>query len=300
MTVRAFFMADPKNNNQVSHLIRLIDDRDEFVRTKVREQLIQIGTDALPFLEIASRTETPNLRVLANEIIRAIHPKQLGEKFRQLVLSARGGDLDLEQGVIFLMEFCYPETEPVKITAPLDKIAEKLGSRLTPDDTPQQVVQQLNQLLFIEEGFSGNDSNYSDPDNSYFNKVLERKTGIPITLSALCLFIAQRLHLPIVGVGLPGHFIVKYASANDPIYFDPFHQGRILQREDCIRLVESTGHQFEEYYLSQTTHRETLVRMMNNLVGAYNQSNELEKSGHLKEYISILLDSPRSFPANSP
>jgi regulator of sirC expression with transglutaminase-like and TPR domain len=293
-------MTLPKDSNQVSHLIRLIDDRDEFVRTKVREQLIEIGEDALPFLEIATRTETPKLRALANEIIRAILPKQLGEKFRQLVLSARGGDLDLEQGVIFLMEFRYPGTGPEKITTHLDRLAQKLGSRLNPEDSPQQVVQQLTQLLFIEEGFAGNDSNYIDPDNSYLNKVLERKTGIPITLSALCLFIARRLHLPIVGVGLPGHYIVKYASATDPIYFDPFHQGCILQKEDCIRLVENVGRQFEEHYLSQATHRETLVRMMNNLVAAYNQTNELEKSRHLKEYIEILLDSPRNFPANSP
>ncbi|MDA0690254.1 MAG: transglutaminase-like domain-containing protein [Nitrospinae bacterium] len=293
-------MTVPNDNNQVSHLIRLIDDRDEFVRTKVREQLIHIGEDALPFLQIATRTENLNLRALASEIIQAILPGQLGEKFRQLVLSARGGDIDLEQGVIFLMQFRYPGTGPEKIPALLDKIAEKLGSRLNPDDSPQQVVQQMTRLLFIEEGFAGNDSSYTDPDNSYFNKVLERKTGIPITLSALCLLIARRLHLPIVGVGLPGHYIVKYASATDPIYFDPFHQGRILQRKDCIRLVESVGHQFEEHHLSQATHRETLVRMMNNLVAAYDQTNELEKSRHLKEYINILLGSPRSFPANSP
>jgi regulator of sirC expression with transglutaminase-like and TPR domain len=289
-----------KDNNQISPLIRLIDDRDEFVRAKVREQLIQIGEDALPFLQIATRTETPALRTLASEIIQAIIPKQLGEKFRQLVLSARGGDIDLEQGVIFLMEFRTPGAGPETITAPLDRMAEKLTSRLNPVDSPWQVVAKLTQLLFIEEGFSGNDSNYTDPDNSYFNKVLERKTGIPITLSVLCLFIARRLHLPVVGVGLPGHYIVKYASASDPVYFDPFHQGRILQREDCIRLVESAGHRFEEHYLSQATHRETLVRMMNNLLAAYNQTSELEKCQHLQNYINILLGSPRSFPANSP
>ena len=292
-------MTAPKNKNQVSHLIRLLDDRDEFVRTKVRDQLIQIGEDALPFLEITAKTENPNLRAIASEIIQALLPRQLGEKFRRLVLSAGGGDLDLEQGVICLVEFGHPGTGPKQITAPLDQMAEKLGSRLNPDDSPQRVVQEMTRFLFNEEGFVGNDSNYLDPDNSYFNKVLERRTGIPITLSALCLFIARRLHLPIVGVGLPGHYIVKYASATDPIYFDPFHQGRILQRQDCIRLVNSVGHQFEEYHLSQATHRETLVRMMNNLMAAYSQTSELEKSRHLEEYINILLNPPQSSSADS-
>ncbi|MCH8312199.1 MAG: transglutaminase family protein [Nitrospinae bacterium] len=293
-------MSVPKDNNQISHLIRLLDDRDEFVRGKVRDQLIQIGEDALPFLEMATRTENPSLRAIAGGIIQAIYPKQLGEKFRQLALSARGSDLNLEKGIILLMEFGHPQSKPEDITVPLDQIAAKLRSRLDPDDAPEQAVQALTRFLFIEQGFAGNESNYLDPDNSYFNKVLQRRTGIPITLSALCLLVAERLNLPIVGVGLPGHYIVKYASLTDPIFFDPFHKGRILQREDCIQLVNSTGFKFEEYHLSQSTHRETLVRMINNLVAAYGQTGKLEKAQQLKEYIGILLNSPQSFSAKSP
>lgn len=284
-------MSVPMDNNRISHLIRLADDRDEFVRDKVRDQLVQIGKDALPFLEIAVKTENPSQRRILNEIIQAILPEQLGEKFRRLVLSACGGDLDLEKGVICLIEFGHPGASPKKITASLDQMAEQLGSRLNPEDSPLQVVQRMTQFLFIEEKFSGNESNYMDPDNSYLNKVLERKTGIPIALSALCLLLARRLHLPIVGVGLPGRYITKYDDA-DPVYFDPFHRGRILSREDCIRLVDDVGRKFEEYHLSQATHRETLVRMINNLMAAYSQINELKKVRQLGEYKKILMDSP--------
>ena len=293
-------MSVPKDINQISHLIRLLDDRDEFVRSKVRDQLIQIGEDALPFLEMATRTENPSLRTIANGVIQAIYPKQLGEKFRQLAFSARGSDLNLETGMILLMEFGHPQSTLEDITLPLDQIAAKLGNRLGPDDTPEQVVQILTRFLFNEQGFAGNDSNYLDPDNSYFNKVLQRKTGIPITLSALCLLVAERLNLPIVGVGLPGHYIVKYASPTNPIFFDPFHKGRILQRENCIQLVNSAGFKFEEHHLSQSTHRETLVRMINNLVAAYDQIGKLEKAQQLKEYIAILLNSPQNFLTKSP
>ena len=91
MPVQAFLvMTVPKDKNQISHLIRLLDDRDEFVRSKVRDQLIQIGEDALPFLEMAARTENPALRAVAGEVIQAIYPKKLGEKFRQPALKARG------------------------------------------------------------------------------------------------------------------------------------------------------------------------------------------------------------------
>lgn len=293
-------MSVPKNDNQISNLIRLLDDRDEFVRNRVRDQLIQIGEDALPFLEMAARTENPTLQVMSTEIIQAIFPKQLGEKFRQLALSARGSDLNLETGIILLMEFGHPHSKPKEIITALDQIAAKLGSRLTPDDSPEQAVQTLTRFLFIEGGFAGNESNYLDPDNSYFNKVLKRRTGLPIALSALCVLVARRLNLPIVGVGLPGHYIVKFASPTHPVFFDPFNKGRILQREDCIQIVNRAGFKFEEHHLSQSSNRETLVRMINNLVAAYSQTGELKKAQQLKEYIGILLNSPSGFSAKSP
>jgi len=292
-------MSIPESNNRISSLIRLLDDRDEFVRNRVRDQLIETGEDALPFLEMAARTENPTLQVMAAKIIQAIFPKQLGGKFRQLVVSARGGELDLETGIILLMEFGHPHSNPEEVTVPLDQIAAKLRDRLGPHDSPKQAVHILTRFLFIEQGFQGNESNYLDPDNSYFNQVLERKTGIPITLSVLCLLVAKRLRLPVVGVGLPGHYIVKYASPTNPVYFDPFHKGRVLEREDCIQIVNRAGFKFEEYHLSQSTHLETLVRIINNLVAAYGQTGEMKKAQQLKEYIGILMNSPQSFSAQS-
>lgn len=293
-------MSVPKDNNQISHLIRLLDDRDEFVRSRVKDQLIQIGEDALPFLEMAERTENPVLQTMARDVIQAIFPAQLGEKFRQLALSARRGDLNLEAGVLLLSEFGHPQCKPEDITLALDEMATKLKSHLSPDDSPEQAVQAFTRFLFNEEGFAGNESNYLDPDNSYFNKVLQRRTGLPIALSALCVLVAKRLNLPIVGVGLPGHYIVKYASPHHTVFFDPFHKGRVLEREDCIQIVNNAGFNFEEHHLSQSTHRETLVRMMNNLVAAYSQAGEMKKSQQLKEYIGILLNSPQSFSTKSP
>jgi regulator of sirC expression with transglutaminase-like and TPR domain len=292
-------MSAPENNNQISNLIRLLDDRDEFVRNRVRDQLIETGEDALPFLEMAARTENPILQGMAADVIRAILPKRLGEKFRQLVLSARGGDLDLEAGIILLMEFGHPYNDPGEVTVRLDQIAAELKNRLASKDSPEQAVQAMTRLLFVEQGFQGNESNYLDPDNSYFNQVLARKTGIPITLSVLCMLVAGRLGLPIVGVGLPGHYIVKYALPTNPIFFDPFHKGRVLQREDCVQIVNRAGLKFEEHHLSQSTHRETLVRMINNLVAAYGQTGEVKKAQQLKEYIKILLSSPQSLSAQS-
>ena len=98
----------------------------------------------------------------------------------------------------------------------------------------------------------------------------------------------QRIGLPIVGVGLPGRYIAKYESLTHPVYFDPFDKGRILSQEDCAGLVEEMGYHFEEHYLGAATSRETLTRMMNNLIITYNKNSESEKAMHLSDFIKAL------------
>ena len=293
-------MSNQKTIGQISYLIQLLTDRDEFVREKVREQLIELGEDALPFLEMAARSEDVTLRNHVERTINAILPKKLGEKFRQLAQKGLNQDVDLETGILLIMEFGYPNSDPKACKEYLDSLANQLEQNLSPDSDPSQVVATLTHLLFQKEHFRGNQKNYLDPDNSYLNKVLKHKTGLPITLSALCVLVANRLGLPIVGVGLPGHYIVKYNLPKNAIYFDPFHQGRLLSHSDCIQIVEQFGQNFEEYFLSQATNKETLIRMMNNLIQVYRSSGEPEKAEALSGYIRILMNpSNNSISENS-
>ena len=110
----------------------------------------------------------------------------------------------------------------------------------------------------------------------------------------------QRLGLPIVGVGLPGRYIAKYDSLTQPIYFDPFDSGRILSQEDCVKLAEKMGYRFEEHYLGASTSRETLARMMNNLIMIYNKNSQLEKANHLANFIKVLGGDFRNNSPNRP
>ena len=96
---------------------------------------------------------------------------------------------------------------------------------------------------------------------------------------------------------MPGHYIVKYSLPLESIYFDPFHQGRLLTKKECVKIVEQFGHHFEEHFLSQSTQRETLVRMLNNLRQVYLNSNETKKAETLTEYIKILLNPSRNQPS---
>ena len=283
-------MKHNKALGQISFLIKLLNDRDEFVRNRVQEQLIDLGEDALPFLEIAVRGGDDDLRIQANAVIQSILPQKLAEKFRQLAQKGLGQDIDLETGMMLIMEFGYPNSDPEEFRQKLDELAQNFADILNPEAEPPEIVAAFTHFLFQQKGFKGNKDDYQNPDNSFLNKVLDNQIGLPITLSAICVLLAKRLHLPIVGVGMPGHYIVKYSLPIEPIYFDPFHQGRLLTKKECIQIVEQFGHSFEEHFLSQATQRETLIRMLNNLIQVYKKSNETKKAETLAEYIKILLN----------
>jgi regulator of sirC expression with transglutaminase-like and TPR domain len=152
-------------------------------------------------------------------------------------------------------------------------------------------VTGLCRYLFHEMGFRGNTQSYYDPRNSYLNQVLERRTGIPITLSAVVMAVAQRAGLSVLGVGLPGHFVVKAAGEGEEILFDPFHGGRLLSREQCEILVEQVmGVPFQATAerLQAVPVGLIAVRMLTNLKGIYLRQEDFPRAVRVIERLRQL------------
>ena len=173
----------------------------------------------------------------------------------------------------------YPDLDPAKYLHRLDWMARNVAQRITSEMDPLEIVARINQYLFEEEGFFGNSEDYYDPRNSFLNEVLDRKTGIPITLSTVYLEIAARLKLPLVGVGLPGHFLVKHPYFD--ILIDPFSKGRILSEQDCReQMKEALGESvpFHRSYLGGVSKRHIIARMLNNLRSVYVNARQFQKA----------------------
>jgi len=173
-------------------------------------------------------------------------------------------------------------------------MAATLAPRLPERTDPLHVISQINRFLFMEEGFCGNTEDYYDPRNSFLNDVLDRKTGIPIMLSTVYLEIAERLRFPLVGVGMPGHYLVRHPYFD--ILIDPFTQGRILAAADCEkRMREVLGDEvpFHESYLKGVNKLHTVTRMLNNLRNVYLNLRQFPKALQITELVLALHpDSP--------
>lgn len=179
-------------------------------------------------------------------------------------------DINLAEAALLIARTEYPDLETAAYLARLEEIASRV--RADSMSPPLGNIQALNRTLFEEENFSGNEEEYDDPGNSYLNLVLERKKGIPITLSLVYMEVARRRSLPVVGVGFPGHFLVKYLTGPDEILIDPYHRGTILSRQDCAdRLKTCFGEESElkPEHLAASTNKQILARMLNNLKGSY-------------------------------
>lgn len=151
--------------------------------------------------------------------------------------------LDVAELALCLARDEYPELDVESSLAELDAMAHE-AKRYVRGDLAARVA-GLCRYLFHDMGFRGNTREYYDPANSYFHLVIERRTGIPITLGAVVMAVGARVGLDVAGVGLPGHFVVKIEEGEQEIIVDPFHGGRVLTHVDCENLVrQATGQEF--------------------------------------------------------
>ena len=191
----------------------------------------------------------------------------------------------------------YPQLEISPYLDMLDKMAEAAAQKLSPSDSPMETTRKINSVLFEDFEFRGATGDYYDPRNSFFNDVLDRRIGIPITLSTVYMEVARRLNFPIVGVGMPGHFIVKYSDRSEEFFLDPFNRGEILTRDDCRnRIYEQYGDavEFHERMLGRVTHRQILWRMLNNLKEIYLKAHAFDKGLAIVDM--ILMVDPEEIP----
>ncbi len=192
-------------------------------------------------------------------------------RFAHLV-GRRESAIDLAEAALLIAEDAYPRLDLDAYLARLDALAEPLRAGWRAYAPLEEHVAALNGHLFGEIGFRGNREDYYDPRNSYLNEVLDRKLGIPITLSVVYMEVARRLGMTVVGIGLPGHFIVQAERDGTSLLLDPFNGGETLSAEDCERLVaESYGTSvaFSEEQLVPVKKRQILTRMLTNLKRTY-------------------------------
>ena len=212
------------------------------------------------------------------------------------LLQGGPGDPGLDVAALQVATVEYPEISPASFVEVLDSYGRELSERVNPTTDGEDFIHTMNEYMFEELGFEGNQDDYYHPANSCLNEVLTKRVGIPISLSVVYMEVARRAGREVHGIGLPGHFIVQYEDAKITAFIDPFHGGRLMFETECYELArEITGLDIssDTNVLKPVSKRQILVRMLNNLRSVYIQRQQPLKA---VEVLSLLIESDPGSP----
>lgn len=184
--------------------------------------------------------------------------------------------VDLARVALEIATDLYPDLIPDEYLARIDAMADRVRERGLPEPLPDR-LQDINEVLFEEEGFTGNTRKYYDPRNSYLNEVLDRKVGIPISLSILYLAVAARTGLTVSGVNLPAHFLLRAGQGKDVVFIDAFSRGALLDTSGCEALLArlaARAVRLDPLILAPASPQVIVGRLLRNLKAIYLQSND--------------------------
>jgi len=204
--------------------------------------------------------------------------------------------IDLGRAALAIAREEYPNLNADAHLSRLDQLAAAVRDRAAGENGPYRLLACLNYVLFTREGYRGNRDDYYDPKNSFLNDVIERRIGIPITLSVLYMEVARRVGLRLYGVGFPGHFLVKY-SGDEEIVIDPFDRGEVRTADELQELLDGLyigKVVFQPDLLAPISNKQIIKRMLDNLKAIYARQGNYVKALSVAERLVIL--DPTSAP----
>ncbi len=277
----------------IEALIRLLDDPDEHIVSLVRSKLLDIGPAALEFL----RTSVDILDfepAAFVEIERLMQELQFAEVKAELIDWIKKPEKDLLRGAYLIAKYQFPDLEYHQLNEQITSIEKKVWLELNGKLTSFEIVKTINAVLFDFYGFKGAETHDFSPYHSLLNTVLEEREGTPLSLSILYSIIAQRLEIPIYGVGFPNHFILAYmdeyrihrllqsdGSGGVLFYIDPFAKGELLSRGNLEDTLQHYQMLPQRHFFEPSSHSSILIRMINNLIVSYNRLNRTDKVSEL-------------------
>jgi regulator of sirC expression with transglutaminase-like and TPR domain len=225
--------------------------------------------------------------------------------YRAFDALANGNDaaINVLEAALLIARLEYPDLDQARCEAQLDELAQRVRAELalpSPIDQaelpaevePLAAIQAINKVLFEEEGFHGNREHYYDPDNSYFNKVLEQRCGIPITLSLLYIEVGRRVGLHIEGIALPFQFVTRCVTPDTTLYIDAYEDGLVLSEQECrerIRHMARKRIKIHDHWFEPVNPRFFVARMLNNLKNIYIDREDFERALKICDLLVVLL-----------
>ncbi len=274
-----------RTEGELRALVTLLGDEDYRMAQLVIQALLDAGVVAVPFLEAAREDPDSRVRGRARALLEEFRLRDLQRRFARFGGQPEGSQ-DLLEGALLVSEYADPQQDAAAVRAKIDEMAAATRERIA-GLTPLEALRAFNRYFFVAKGFRAGDK--ADPENHFINRLLDRRTGIPISLSVVYVLVGTRAGLPVSGVSFPQQYICRWDGAAPPLFIDPYGGGQILDEGDCIRYLATQGGGYHPDLLRPAPVGRTVARMLDNLIALFGQRDERRRAEVLRRFRTAVL-----------
>ncbi|MCB9898822.1 MAG: hypothetical protein H6825_12530 [Planctomycetes bacterium] len=269
-TTRSSGARPPAGEGQIGGMIALLSDANEEIVARCREALIGAGDGARPMLLAALAGASGDVHRLLRRILAEID----GPFVEREVLLMLRGEPDLERGSILLGRLVDGGPAPSGVTAALDAMAVRVDELLDGQRDSEAVLRALRRVLVDEHGLQGVPFQHARLADALLHGVTSHRRGMPLPLCIAWVLVGRRLGVPIVGVGMPGHMLVRYDLPDGLLVLDPFHSGQTSDEDFWKQFLEMQGFPSSDLTALDASDAEMLVRTLRNLLNLAAREHE--------------------------
>lgn len=273
-------------DKELSALVSLLDDGDQEIKEHVRDKILSLGNEIIPFLE--NKWEGSFNPELQKEIEEIVHDMQLNLLKERLSNWKNSQERELLEGLWIVNTYLYPDLEFDQLNALMQQIYFDVWTNFKNELSVYDKIKLINNVMFNDLKFSANTKNFHSPANSMLKTVLETKKGNPISLCSVYLLVAKKLGLPIYGVNLPNLFVLTYQSGKFNFYINAFNKGLIFTKQDINNYLDHLKLDPKPEYYDPCENIEIIRRVIRNLMFSFEKIGDLDKSKEVNQMLKII------------
>jgi regulator of sirC expression with transglutaminase-like and TPR domain len=279
-------MNNQMTDKELNALVSLLDDRDQEIKEHVRDKILSLGNEIIPFLEnMWEGSFNPELQ---KEIEEIVHDMQLNLLKERLLNWKNSEEKELLEGLWIINTYLYPELEFEQLNALMQQIYFNVWTSFKNELSVYDKIKLINNVMFNDLKFSANTKNFHSPANSMIKTVLETKKGNPISLCAVYLLVAKKLGLPVYGVNLPNLFVLTYQSGKFKFYINAFNKGLIFTKQDINNYLDHLKRAPKPAFYEPCEIIDIIKRVVRNLIFSFEKIGDLDKSKEVNELLKIV------------
>lgn len=276
------------SKTEIESLLFLMDDPDPFVQQSVESRLQELGEKAVPLLdEYKSEINGEDAKNRVNDVIHKLTFDTLESDFIEVLEEGLKTRKSLETAVLTLARFANPTLRISDYQKKLDQFAQMIEPQIKYKLDEKRKMKRMLKFIFEDLNFRGDTKNYHAPQNCFLNHVIDRRKGLPISLSLVVMFISRRLEMPFFGINMPIHFMLNYVGDKEELLIDPYDDGAIVTYDQCYFFLKKNNIEPRPEHFQIATNLDIVLRCIRNLIHSYERQEELERVEDLRKLLNV-------------